>query len=86
MFELNEQELAQVAGGHGHTITTTHAHGNGSAGADTGEAHSHSHAYSKTTHDYTKSYAWNNSDASGTNAGASSTAFTDASSIYGYQG
>ncbi len=77
MFELNEQELEQVAGGHGHHYGSTST-ATGGAGADFGAASSNSYASSKVTPWYAKSSAENDSEAIGYNVGASSSAATSA--------
>lgn len=77
MFELNEQELEQVAGGHGHHYGSNSA-ATGSAFADFGAAESSSSASSIVTHHFAKSSAENDSTAIGINVGASSTAATSA--------
>ena len=78
MFELNEQELDQVAGGHGHTHYGSNSSASGSAGADFGAASSNSYASSKVTPWYAKSSAENDSAAIGVNVGAISSAATSA--------
>ena len=76
MFELNEQELEQVAGGHGHYESASSAVGG--ASADFGVAASSSYASSKVTPCYAKSSAKNESLAIGCNAVVGSSASTSA--------
>ena len=76
MFELNEQELEQVAGGHGHF--GSHSASTGAAYADFGAAESSSYSSSIVTHHFAKSYAENDSQAIGLNVGATSSASTAA--------
>ncbi len=75
MFELNEQELEQVAGGHGYGSHSTAA---GGASADFGLATSNSYASSKVTPCYAKSSAENDSLAIGCNVSVGSAAATSA--------
>ena len=75
MFELNEQELEQVAGGHGYGSHSTAA---GGASADFGVAASSSYASSKVTPCYAKSSSVNESLAIGCNVSAGSSAATAA--------
>ena len=76
MFELNEQELEQVAGGHGHY--SSHSAATGSAYADFGAAESASSSSSIVTRHFAASRAENDSEAIGINVGASSSAGTSA--------
>ena len=78
MFELNEQELEQVAGGHSHFHYGSTSSASGSAGADFGAASSSTYASSKVTPWYAKSSAANESEAIGVNVGAISSAATSA--------
>ena len=77
MFELNEQELEQVAGGHhGHYGSNSAA--TGSAFADFGIVESSSSSSSIVNRHFAKSSAENDSNAIGINVGASSAAATSA--------
>lgn len=76
MFELNEQELEQVAGGHGHF--GSHSVATGQAFADFGAVESNSSSSSIVTHHFAASQAENDSQAIGVNIGASSAASTAA--------
>ncbi len=78
MFELNEQELEQVAGGHGHSHYGSTSAATGDAGAYIGAASSNSYASSKVTPWYAKSSAENDSSAIGLGAYADSAATTSA--------
>ncbi len=76
MFELNEQELEQVAGGHGHY--GSHSAAVGDASAYIGAASSSSYASSKVTPWYAKSSSENDSSAIGLGVAVDSAATTSA--------
>jgi len=76
MFELNEQELEQVAGGHGHY--GAHAGAEGGASAVVGVAASSSEASSLVTHCFATAHAANDSAAAGFVVDAGSSASSGA--------
>ena len=76
MFELNEQELEQVAGGHGHY--SSHSSAGGDASAFIGAAESSSSASSIVTRHFAASHAENDSVAVGIGAGVDSGASSSA--------
>jgi len=77
MFELNEQELEQIAGGHGHHYGSKSTAG-GDASAFIGAAESSSSASSIVTHRFAASHAENDSVAVGIGVGVDSGASTAA--------
>ena len=78
MFELNEQELEQVAGGRRGSSSAA----DGSAHAKFGIATSDSYAQSIVTHHRAESSAENHSAALGYKVGVGSSAETEAGSSY----
>ena len=76
MFELNEQELEQVAGGYAHYGSKSSA--GGDASAYIGAASSSSYASSKVTPWYAKSSSANESEAIGLGVVVDSAASTSA--------
>ena len=78
MFELNEQELEQVAGGRRGSSSAA----DGSAYAKFGIATSDSYAQSVVTYHYAKSSAENTSTAAGYKVSVGSSAETEAGSSY----
>ena len=84
MFELNDQELEQVAGGHSHHNHQYGSHSNaqGTGSATLGAAESHSFSTSQVGPHGAKSYAWNDTLAIGVNPTASSSSDTSAGAKY----
>ena len=78
MFELNDQEIAQVAGGqsHGHQYTS-HSSTKGNGSADLGAVESYSFTDSQVNARGAKSRGWNDTLAIGVNPAASSSSDTE---------
>lgn len=73
MFELNDQEIAQVVGGRKYS-SNSKAQGNGSA--DLGAVETYSFTASQVNANGAKSHAWNDTLAIGVNPAASSSSDT----------
>ncbi len=75
MFELNDQEIAQVVGGSSHSYAT-HSNAKGNGSADLGAVETHSFTASQVNAKGAKSHAWNDTLAIGVNPAASSSSDT----------
>ena len=76
MFELNDQEIAQVVGGRSHNQYSSNSKAQGNGSADLGAVETHSFTASQIDANGAKSHAWNDTVAIGVNPAASSSSDT----------